>query len=190
MVSAPVMPMKGRDKMRNRWIVLGVLMLSVIAILIGCSEEFRVKQLEEQNKAVVRHVHEEIARGEIGVFDEVLTPNYIRHCQAMPPDLQELHGTEQFKAFVKEFLEAVPDCHETIDLMIAEGDKVAYITTMTGTQTGPMGDLPASGKSFTLVNLIIHRLEGGKIAETWVSWDNVAMLTQLGHFPSPAEGQP
>lgn len=98
MVSPPVMPMKGRGKMRYRWIVVGVLTLSVIAILIGCSEEFRVKQLEQQNKAVVRHVHEEIARGKIGVFDEVLTPNYIRHCQAMPPDLQELHGTEQFKA--------------------------------------------------------------------------------------------
>jgi len=93
------MPTKGRNKVGNRWIVLGVLMLSVIAILIGCSEEFRVKQLQEQNKAVVRHVHEEIARGEIGVFDEVLTPYYTRHCQAMPPDLQELYGTEQIKAF-------------------------------------------------------------------------------------------
>jgi len=53
-----------------------------------------------------------------------------------------------------------------------------------------MGDLPASGKSFTLVNLIIHRLEDGKIAETWVSWDNVAMLTQLGHLPPLSESQP
>jgi len=70
--------------------------------------------------------------------------------------------------------------------MFAQGDKVAYVSTMTGTQTGPMGDLPASGKSFTVVNIIIQRLEGGKIAETWVSWDNVAMLSQLGFFPPAA----
>lgn len=43
-----------------------------------------------------------------------------------------------------------------------------------------MGEFPASGKSFTLVNIIIQRLENGKIAETWVSWDNVAFLSQLG----------
>ena len=67
--------------------------------------------------------------------------------------------------------------------MIAEGDKVAYVSTISGTQTGPMGGLPASGKDFTLVNIIIQRLEDGKIAETWVSWDNVAMLTQLGFMP-------
>ena len=67
---------------------------------------------------------------------------------------------------------------------------VAYVSTMNGIQTGPMGDLPASGKEFTLVNMVMHRFENGKIAETWVSWDNVAFLTQLGFFPPPAPDQP
>ena len=160
-----------------------VLIAGFMAFLAGCESQEKVR--EERNKAVVRYVHEEIAKGNVAVFDEVLTSNYIRHCQAMPPELQELHGTEQFKAFIKDFLEAVPDCRDTIDLMIAEGDKVAYITTMTGTQTGQMGDFPASGKKISLVNIIIHRFENGKIAETWVSWDNVAFLTQLGFFPPP-----
>jgi predicted ester cyclase len=70
--------------------------------------------------------------------------------------------------------------------MIARGDKVAYVLTMKGIQTGPMGDLPATGKEFTLVNIIIQRMEEGKVAETWVSWDNVAFLSQLGDFPPPA----
>ena len=163
------------------------LILAFSGIMIaGC--ENQEKAMEERNKAVVRYVHEEIAKGNTAVFNEVLTPNYIRHCQAMPPELQELHGTEQFKGFIKEFLEAVPDCRDTIDLIIAEGDKVAYITTMTGTQTGPMEPYAATGKKFSLVNIIIHRFENGKIAETWISWDNVAFLTQLGLFPPSGEG--
>ncbi|UCC73979.1 MAG: hypothetical protein JSV86_05325 [Gemmatimonadota bacterium] len=32
----------------------------------------------------------------------------------------------------------------------------------------------------------IFRLEEGKIAELWVTWDNVTGLTQVGHFPPPA----
>jgi predicted ester cyclase len=50
-----------------------------------------------------------------------------------------------------------------------------------------LGDLPATGRKFTLVNIIIQRLENGKVVETWVSWDNVAFLSQLGLMPTPEE---
>lgn len=46
----------------------------------------------------------------------------------------------------------------------------------------------AQGRTFTLVNIIMQRLEGGKVVETWVSWDNVAFLTQLGLMPAPPDG--
>lgn len=161
-----------------------------IIILISCSKDTKIAQMEEQNKALVQRIHTEVSKGNIEIFDKVLLPDYVRHCQAMPPELQELHGTDQFKLFVKDFLRAVPDCKDSVLFIIAEGDKVAYVTTTTGTQTGPMGELPASGKEFTLTNIVIHRFVDGKIAETWVSWDNVAMLTQLGFFPPTAQNKP
>jgi len=171
--------------MSIRRVVGAVMLLAVTAILAGCAQEAQVNRVEEQNKAVVRRVHAEVSKGNIAVFDEVLAPDYVRHCQAMPAGLQELHGTEQFLKFIEEFMVAVPDCHDSVGVVIAEGNMVAYYTIMTGTQTGPMGDLPASGREFTLTNLVMHRFENGKIAETWVSWDNVAMLSQLGFFPPP-----
>lgn len=160
--------------------------LTAITILTGCSGENNLAKMENEHIATVRYIHGEIAKGNIAAFDEVLTPSYVRHCQAMPPELQEMHGSEQLKAFVKDFISAVSDYNETFDVIMADSDKVAYVTTMTGTQTGPMGGLPASGKPFKCVNIIIQRFEGDKIAETWVSWDNLAMLEQLGFFPPPA----
>ena len=68
--------------------------------------------------------------------------------------------------------------------MLAEGDKVAYITTGTGTHTGPMGDTPPTGKKVEVVTYVIQRLVDDKIAETWVGWDNVAILGQLGLLPT------
>ena len=176
--------------MKKQWLIVVALALSAIVILISCSQESKVMQIEKQNKALVRYVHEEIAKGNVAVFDEVLSPDYVRHCQAMPPGLQELHGTDQFKAFIEDFWGSVSNYTDSVGPILAEGDKVAYISTMRATQTGPMGKLPASGKSFILVNIVIHRFEEGKIAETWVSWDNVAMLTQLGFFPTPPPDQP
>jgi steroid delta-isomerase-like uncharacterized protein len=135
--------------------------------------------------AVIRQAHAALASGDLEGFKAVLAPNYVRHCQAMPPELQEIRGAEPFLAFIEDFSSAVPTYEDVIGPMIAQDDMVAYVSTMTGTQTGPMGDLPASGKTFTIVNIIIQRLEDGKVAETWVSWDNVAMLSQLGFFPPP-----
>lgn len=102
----------------------------------------------------------------------------------------QLASDEEFKAFVADFIRAVPDCNDKIEFILADSNMVAYVTTTTGTQTGPMGNLPASGKELTLTSIVIQRIEDGKIAETWISWDNVSMLTQLGFFPPPEPDQP
>jgi len=149
-------------------------------------EKAPVAEVENRNMAVVRETHAALTRGDLEAFRIHLAPDYERHCQAMPPELQEMRGTERFLAFLEDFLTGAPGYEDTLSQMIAQGDKVAYVSTMVGTHTGPMGGLPATGRTFTVVNIVIQRLAGGKIAETWVSWDNVAMLSQLGLFPPPA----
>lgn len=169
---------------------VSLIALMVILIFISCIRDSAVRELEEQNKALIRRIHAEVSKGNLEIFDEVLSPDYVRHCQAMPPGLQEIHGTETFKAFVADFVNAVSNCKDEIDFIIADSNMVAYVTTTTGVQTGPMGDLPASGKEFMLKNIVIQRIEDGKVAETWISWDNVALLTQLGFFPPAKPEQP
>jgi steroid delta-isomerase-like uncharacterized protein len=176
--------------MENRRIIFILLAVFAVFFLGGCSERISTAQIEKRNKALVQRIHAEISKGNQAIFGEVLSPDYVRHCQAMPPEFQELHGTDQFKAFIADFLTAVPNCNDSILFVMAEDNKVAYVTKMTGTQTGPMGNLPASGKEFSLTNIVIHRIQEGKIKETWVSWDNVAMLSQLGFFPPPPAEQP
>jgi predicted ester cyclase len=69
--------------------------------------------------------------------------------------------------------------------MLAEGDKVAYITTGTGTHLGPIGGIPATGKSVEVTTYVVQLVEEGRIAETWVGWDNMAFLSQPGLLPNP-----
>jgi predicted ester cyclase len=167
-------------------VVVGTLVFTSTFAALGCSTGSNWEEIEERNMAVVRGAHAALASGDLAGFKSVIGPDYVRHCQAMPPGQQELRGTEEFFAFIEEFSTAVPEYTDTISEMVADQDKVAYVSTMTGVQIGPMGDLPATGERFTLVNIIIQRLENGKVVETWVSWDNVAFLSQLGLFPPPA----
>ena len=167
----------------NRRLRVVCVVVALGAVFAGCTGEPSRDPIEEQNMAIVPGTHGALARGDFESFKAAIGPGYVRHCQAMPPGLQELHGTEEFFAFLEEFVAAVPEYEDTLSQMIADGDRVAYVSTMTGVQTGPMGGLPATGKEFTLVNIIIQRLEAGKIVETWVSWDNVAFLSQVGLMP-------
>lgn len=167
---------------------IGVALLSGLLSLSGCQRQSTVERLEEENMSLVRRIHAEVSKGNLAIFDEVLSPDYVRHCQAMPPQFQELRGTTEFKGFISDFIDAVPDCKDEIEFILADSNMVAYVTTTTGTQTGPLGDLPASGRTFSLTNVVIQRIEDRKIVETWISWDNVALLSQLGFFPSSKDG--
>jgi predicted ester cyclase len=141
----------------------------------------------EANKAIVRRILEKLNAGDVEGFICTLAPNYVRHCQAMPPELQELHGREAMRDWLVSNEQTFPDYHEEIEWLVAEGDFVAWRSRGTGTQKGPLGPFPATNKPMDLIIIGMHRFEDGHIAETWTSWDNLAVLTQLGHFPTASQ---
>jgi predicted ester cyclase len=136
----------------------------------------------EANKATVRRMLERLSAGDVAGFTENLTPDYRRHCQSMPPELQEIHGKEMMHGWLASNLVTFPDFHEAVEMLVGEGDFVAWRSRGTGTQSGPLGPFPATNKRMDLVIVGMHRFEGDKVAETWTSWDNLAVLTQLGHM--------
>ncbi len=141
----------------------------------------------EENKRLVRHIIAEgVNKGDLEVFKAYLADDYVRHSQATT-EMPEIRGVDQMLTFLRVNFTAFPDWHEEIELMVGEGDKVAYITTGTATHRGPLGDIPPTGRSVRVVNHIVQRIEDGKFAETWITWDNLAVLSQLGLLP-PMEG--
>ena len=154
----------------------------LIVFLSGCNNQS--KQLKD-NKDIIKRFTEATNTANWDAFDELLTTDFKRHCQATP-DVQ-INSREEFKKLQESFLASMPDQKVTIEILVAEGDKVAVYATYSGTMTGPMGNFPPTGKSLESKFLSIFRIENGRIAEIWVEWDNLAMLTQLGLFPPPEQ---
>jgi steroid delta-isomerase-like uncharacterized protein len=77
------------------------------------------------------------------------------------------------------------DSQFTIEDVIAEGDKVAVRWTNSGTHVGNFAGIPATGKTFTIAGVDIHRMRDGKMAEHWHVVDQLTMLQQLGIIPAP-----
>ena len=138
----------------------------------------------EANKDLVLRFAAAINAANWDALDSLVTEDFRRHSQATP-DVQ-VRSRAEFRELQKSFVASMPDQHITIEMLLAEGDKVAGYATYAGTLTGPMGEFPPTGKSVESKFLSIFRIDDGRIAELWVEWDNLAMLTQLGLFPPPA----
>ena len=136
----------------------------------------------EQNKAVIRHFFDAWNSRRPEAFDDLITPDVVRHCDATPG--VEARSLEQIKEFLVQDTAIFPDFVQTIKLLITEGNHVAVWVTYEGTQQGPMGPLPPSGRKAQFDFGAVFRIDGGKIAEWWVTWDNMKILRSLGHLPS------
>jgi steroid delta-isomerase-like uncharacterized protein len=132
-------------------------------------------------KLMVRRLLEEPWKGNWDVVDEVVSPTYVGYDPSLP---EPLRGPDDVRANFQKYMHAFTGAQITVDDQIAEGDKVATRWTGRGTHTGELNGIAPTGKEVTVTGLVISRLENGKIAEEWITWDTLGMLIQLGAMPA------
>ena len=74
---------------------------------------------------------------------------------------------------------------DTIEDLIAKGDRVWAVWTMRGTHTGQLFGIPATGRPIEVLETGIWRLKDGLVAEAWFFGDELRLLRQLGVVPDP-----
>jgi steroid delta-isomerase-like uncharacterized protein len=141
----------------------------------------------EANRALLQRFVEEIMnQQDFDLADELFAAGYVMHTAASPV---EVLGPEGLKQMLGMYAVALPDAQVTIEDTVAEGDKVAFRFTMTGTHNGELMGIPPTGRQITMKGNSIHRFAGGKFAETWACDDVLGMMQQLTAPPAwPLEG--
>ena len=139
----------------------------------------------EANKTLVRRGWEKIwNKGDLSIADEHYAPNYILHMPGNP----DMHGPAGHSQVVMMYRTAFPDLHFTIEDQIADGDKVVNWVTARGTHQGELMGIPPTGKQMAVTGITIDRVAGGKLVESWATWDFLGLMQQLGVIPAPGEG--
>lgn len=129
------------------------------------------------NKTLLQRFFEEIYnQGNLTAADELVAADYISH----NPAPGEAPGREGLKAFVAYLRRALADLHVTIEAQVAEGDRVATRYTIRGRQEGEFAGIPPTGKLVTITATSMHRIEDGQIRESWLNWDTLGLIQQLG----------
>jgi len=67
---------------------------------------------------------------------------------------------------------------------IAEGDLVMTRFSARGTQKGPFLGVAPTGRVVTYTGMDLNRIAKGLIVESWVNYDALALLQQIGLVPA------
>jgi steroid delta-isomerase-like uncharacterized protein len=136
----------------------------------------------EQNKITARRVVEDaFNKRDLKILDEVYAKDAITH------DPQQANlgtGPEAVRKAMSTWLVAFPDVKLAIEHEIAEGDLVVQRIKATGTNTGSLTGMPATGKKTSSEGVMTSRFEGGKIVESWTLFDQLGLWQQLGAMPT------
>ena len=80
---------------------------------------------------------------------------------------------------------AVPDLHPALQDMFGQGNEVVVRLVVTGTQTGNLLGIPASGRPLRWDAVDVYQLTGGKISQEWAAEDLTAILNDTGTYKAP-----
>ena len=128
-----------------------------------------------------RFVEEVINQGRYEAADELVEENFVE----LDPLPGQRQGREGLKDVIRMIRTAFPDIHWVVEETIASEDKVASRFKWTGTHRGEFLGIPATGRTITVPGVVIDRLTGGKMADSRILMDTLAMMQQLGVIPTP-----
>jgi predicted ester cyclase len=117
---------------------------------------------EVSPKHVVHRYVSEILNGErVGSVDALIADEALRQ------------RTTAFRA-------AFPELLVTPHRVVAEGPLVALHATGRATHRGIFQGCPPTGREWGATHTAIYRIDNGRIAEVWGTWDLLSILEQLG----------
>lgn len=131
----------------------------------------------EENKETVRRYIEEILNN----------LDYSHFSELVQDDFFGMGGTiksvKEHEEYFKKQRELIPDGKNTLEEMIAEGDKVLAISTVSCTDTGGYAGHPPTNRKIAVKVLAIYTFKDGKIAKGDIHYDNLGLFQQLGFYP-------
>jgi steroid delta-isomerase-like uncharacterized protein len=138
--------------------------------------------MSAEDEAVVRRFYEEMNNGRKNeLAAELFSVDHKMH----DPQVPTADGPDGMAATVSTYQTGV-NGHWQIDDIFSSGDRVTVRWTGRGEHVAELNGIPPTGKKIEVSAISIHRMAGGKIAETWEVWDTLGFLQQLGVVPAMA----
>jgi steroid delta-isomerase-like uncharacterized protein len=137
--------------------------------------------MSTKNKQIALRLYEEVwNERKLNVVDELISPSHALH----DPNLSGSQtGPDGYKQQVVRFTTAFPDLHFAIEDIFSEQDKLVVSWMISGTHEGEYEGIPPTDMKIFVHGITIHHIVDGKMLDSFVSWDALGLMRQLGHPP-------
>ena len=116
-------------------------------------------------------------------FAELATEDFVFHGPGGSGD------RETFVDWLRWYPTAFADQRPSLEDVIDAGDRIVVRYVVRSSYLGGYLNLPARGQRVEETGIIISRLDGGRVAETWFEANDLEVARQLGgHIQSPESG--
>jgi predicted ester cyclase len=127
-------------------------------------------------EAIARQFYAAFNTGDTSLLNEILDFNWVEYPWSYP---EQVPGIESYKPVITGFRTVFPDVEFTNEDVIVANDKITVRSVVTGTHSAPFLGVEPTGKKVKFNTIDIHRINEGKIVETWHIEDLFGALQQL-----------
>jgi predicted ester cyclase len=123
---------------------------------------------------VERWLNEAICKGNVAIFDELLSLDVRDLSGAVPT-----RGRETFKLRARAVYDAFAELEPSLDALVIEGEQLAWRWSLKGLHRGVFAGVAASGRRVTLRGVNFQRIEQAQVVEHWTLADMHGLLQAL-----------
>lgn len=132
-------------------------------------------QTPAQNRATMMKVYDAINGKNFDAFGRYLADNFVEYAAPEP-----VKGKDPSVESLREYLKAFPDFKITVDKMVAEGNTVMTLVTVTGTWQNDFMGMAPTNKAFKIQDVDIVDFDAsGKATAHWTVQDPMVMMSQI-----------
>ena len=100
-------------------------------------------------------------QGNLGMVEQFFSADYVNHSSS------DQRGPASIREFVKAMRTAFPDLRVNVEILLEQGDRVAWRRTHRGTFKADFIGMKATGRELVWYSVSISRLKDGRIVEEW-----------------------
>ena len=164
----------------------GFLILALIFAGLSC--DVKEEDLTEEEAAIICDKAELVwSEADEQAIADIIDSSYVIYSPMFPDGLK---GIDNLKDFLETNAVSYPDFKVTIDDFYVKDDIIFSYWTLTATNSGPIGELPATGKTVEVSGFAVSKVRDGKIYEEETFWNILELYQQLGFqiLPPQSDG--
>jgi steroid delta-isomerase-like uncharacterized protein len=162
-------------------------LLIIILLYVGFGCAVQQDGLTNEEAKNINNNYEQMwEKGNSGIAYELLDTSYVMVSPFFP---QGIKGVNTLEEFIKNNSISFPDFKLKVDDFYVKDNLILSYWTISGTNTGPLGDLPATGKNIKVSGFAVSKIKNGKIYDEQTFWNVLEFYQQLGFqvIPPAAE---